>query len=47
MVWNPESRILESGIQNVGIRNPDAGIPNLEAGIRNPGPLVDSLTWGD
>ena len=38
MVWNPESRILESGIQKVGIQNPDAGIRNLEAGIRNPGP---------
>ena len=34
---------MESGIQKVGIRNPkgwnpDAGIRNLEAGIRNPGP---------
>ena len=33
---------MESGIQKVGIRNPkgwnpDAGIRNLEAGIRNPG----------
>ena len=27
---------MESGIQKVG--NPDAGIRNLEAGIRNPGP---------
>ena len=38
LVWNPESRRLESGIQRVEIQNPDAGIRNLEAGIRNPGP---------
>ena len=38
MVWNPESRRLESGIQRVEIQNPDAGIRNLVAGIRNPGP---------
>ena len=38
LVWNPESRRLESGIQRVGIQNPDAGIRNLEAGIQNPGP---------
>ena len=31
LVWNPESRRLESGIQRVEIQN-------LEAGIRNPGP---------
>ena len=35
LVWNPESRRLESGIQRVEIQNPDAGIRNLEAGIRN------------
>ena len=29
---------LESGIQKVGIQNPDTGIRNLQAGIRNPGP---------
>ena len=29
---------MESGIQKVGIRKPDAGIRNLEAGIQNPGP---------
>ena len=39
-VWNPESRRLESGIQRIEIQNPDAGIRNLEAGIRNPG-----LSW--
>ena len=38
LVWNPESRRLESGIQRVEIQNPDAGIQNLEAGTRNPGP---------
>ena len=38
LVWNPESRRLESGIQRIEIQNPDAGIRNLEAGIRNPGP---------
>ena len=38
LVWNPESRRLESGIQRVEIQNPDAGIRNLKAGIRNPGP---------
>ena len=31
LVWNPESRRLESGIQKVGIQNPDAGIRNLDA----------------
>ena len=38
MVWNPESTRLDSRIQRVEIQNPDAGIQNLEAGIRNPGP---------
>ena len=38
VVWNPESRSLESGIQRVGIQNPDAGIRNVEARIQNPGP---------
>ena len=38
LVWNPESRRLESGIQRIEIQNPDAGIRNLEAGIRNLGP---------
>ena len=38
LVWNPESRRLESGIQRIEIQNPDAGIRNLEAGIPNPGP---------
>jgi len=27
-VWNPESRILESGIQRLGIWNPALGIRN-------------------
>ena len=47
LVWNPESRRLESEIQRVGIQNPDAGIWNLEAGIRKPRTFVDSLTWGE
>ena len=38
LLWNPESRRLESWIQRVEIQNPDAGIRNLEAGIRNPEP---------
>ena len=38
LVWNLESRRLESGIQRAGIQNPYAGIRNLDAGIRNPGP---------
>ena len=38
LVWNPDSRRLEYGIQRVEIHNPDAGIRNLETGIRNRGP---------
>ena len=40
---------MESGIQRVEIQNPDAGIRNLEAGIRNPGPswiLLHGATHG-
>ena len=33
--WNPESRQLESGIQRVGIRNPESKTH------------VDSVTWGE